>query len=65
MQQKLDMLQASIRTNLAMARAMCSIKQNNLAKAYLKNVKRDREMMMTIRLEWMLDSTRTITGVIV
>jgi hypothetical protein len=60
MSAQIVMLQNSLRTNIAMARAMTTQLNLIMARKYLADAKKDKALLDTYRKSWNNDSTKTI-----
>lgn len=58
MKTQIEMLENSLRTNIAMARAMMKIMQLELARRYLKKAQSDKRLLDVAKFEWDLDDTK-------
>jgi len=60
MKDQIEMLENSLRTNIAMARSMTSIMQLSLAKRYIDNAKNDKRLLVIYRTKWLNDDTQEL-----
>lgn len=60
MLERIELLQCSINTNLAMMNFLVGLKQFELAKAYQRNLNKDREALKNLQFEWACDATQEI-----
>ena len=61
MQTQIELVQASLKLNIRMARVMVEAMRFESSRQYLANAKRDIELIAKIKNEWNQDLTKTIT----